>query len=78
MIAKKTVAGDQLIWLVTQAFRNETAIPRYLAFSILPADGSGGWRVIVGKKSRRFLTPRAYGRLAAVERGLGARFALAK
>jgi hypothetical protein len=68
-VAKKRISSADLSWLISEEMFDPGSRAARMSLAVVP-DGKHGWRVIVAKRGRKFLTTSDERRLAQVQRRL--------
>lgn len=68
-MAKKRISSVDLCWLIREQMIEEGASMDNVVFTVVP-DPKEGWRVALGERSRKDMTPQTSQLLAAIQKRL--------
>lgn len=73
---KERISGADLNWRVIEQIRADGTVPPQVTIAVVP-DDKLGWRVIIGKGSRRLVKPERARRIWAIQSELRSKYDLA-
>ena len=74
-MAKKRISSVDLSYVIHEQLREDRSIPSTILLAVV-SDSKDGWRVVVGKRSRSYVSPEGARRLEAIQRKLRAVYQL--
>jgi hypothetical protein len=76
-MAKKQISSVELNWIILEQLRTGGRIPIGFTVAVV-ADTKDGWRAVVEKRSRKYVSPEFARRLDALQKRLRLAYALAQ